>query len=64
MFDFFPDQPAFQYPDLVNIVYSLAWAFVLASLIAITHRLTFLGESYPKNFFQALVLGSIAWRAD
>jgi uncharacterized membrane protein YhiD involved in acid resistance len=59
MFDFFPDQPAFQYPDLVNIVYSLAWAFVLASLIAITHRLTFLGESYPKNFFQALVLGAI-----
>lgn len=59
MFDFFPDQPAFQYPDLVNIVYSLAWAFVLASLIAITHKLTFLGESYPKNFFQALILGSI-----
>src|SRR5687767_3411631 len=59
MFDFFPDQPAFQYPDLVNIVYSLAWAFVLASLIAITHKLTFQGESYPKNFFQALVLGSI-----
>ena len=59
MFDFFPDQPAFQYPDLVNICFSLAWAFVLASLIAITHRLTFLGEAYPKNFFQALVLGSI-----
>ena len=59
MFDFFPDQPAFQYPDIVNIAYSLAWAFVLASLIAITHRLTFLGESYPKHLFQALVLGSI-----
>jgi hypothetical protein len=59
MFDFFPDQPAFQYPDIVNIAYSLAWAFVLASMIAITHRLTFHGESYPKNFFQALVLGSI-----
>lgn len=59
MFDFFPDQPAFQYPDLVNIVYSLAWAFVLASLIAITHKLTFLGESYPKNFFQAQILGSL-----
>lgn len=59
MFDFFPDQPAFQYPDMVNIAYSLAWAFVLASLIAITHRVTFLGESYPKHLFQALVLGSI-----
>ena len=59
MFDFFPDAPAFQYPDLVNISYSLAWAFALSSLIAITHKLTFLGESYPKNLFQALVLGSI-----
>ena len=59
MFDFFPDQPAFQYPDLVNICFSLAWAFLLASILAITHRVTFLGESYPKNFFQALVLGSI-----
>jgi hypothetical protein len=59
MFDFFPDQPAFQYPDMVNIAYSLAWAFVLASLIAITHRLTYHCDSYPKNFFQALVLGSI-----
>jgi hypothetical protein len=59
MFDFFPDQPAFQYPDIVNIVYSLAWAFVLSSLIAITHRVTFQGESYSKNFFQALILGSV-----
>lgn len=59
MFDFFPDQPAYQYPDLVNISFSLAWAFLLASFIAITHRATFHGESYPKNFFQALVLGSV-----
>jgi hypothetical protein len=59
MFDFFPDQPAFQYPDMVNIAYSLAWSFILAALIAITHKLTFHGESYPKHLFQALVLGSI-----
>ncbi len=59
MFDFFPDQPAFQYPDIVNIAYSLAWSFLLASFIAITHRLTFLGETYPKHLFQALILGSI-----
>jgi uncharacterized membrane protein YhiD involved in acid resistance len=59
MFDFFPDQPAFQYPDFANIAYSLTWAFVLSSMIAITHRLTFQGESYSKNFFQALILGSI-----
>jgi hypothetical protein len=59
MFDFFPDQPAFQYPDMVNIAYSFGWAFVLASMIAITHRVTFHGDAYPKKFFQAMVLGSI-----
>jgi Domain of unknown function (DUF4956) len=59
MFDFFPDQPAFQYPDMVNIAYALGWAFVLASMIAITHRLTFHGDAYPKKFFQAMILGSI-----
>lgn len=59
MFDFFPDSPSYQYPDMVNVAYSLGWAFILASLIAITHKLTYLGESYPKNFFQALILGAI-----
>ena len=59
MFDFFPDQPAFQYPDMVNIAYALGWAFVLSSMIAITHRLTFHGDAYPKKFFQAMILGSI-----
>ena len=59
MFDFLPDQPAYQYPDLVNIIYVLVWAFFLASLVAITHRLTFRGDPYPAQFFQSLVLGSI-----
>lgn len=59
MFDFLPDQPAYQYPDLVNVAYVMGWAFFLASLIAITHRFTFKGEQYPVQFFQALVLGSI-----
>lgn len=59
MFDFLPDQPAYQYPDMVNVAYVMGWAFFLASLIAITHRFTFRGEHYPVQFFQALVLGSI-----
>lgn len=59
MLDFLPDHPAYQYPDLVNVVYVLGWAFFLASLIAITHRVTFLGDQYPVQFFQALVLGSL-----
>lgn len=59
MFELFPDQPVYEYPQLVNVVYSFVWAFVLASIIAITHRLTFTGDHYPRNFFQALILGSI-----
>ncbi len=59
MFELFPDQPVYEYPQLINITYSFLWAFVLASLIAITHRLTFTGDYYPKNFFQSLVLGAV-----
>ncbi|MCW5910973.1 MAG: DUF4956 domain-containing protein [Cyclobacteriaceae bacterium] len=59
MLELFPDQPVYEYPQLVNITYSFLWAFVLASLIAITHKLTFTGDYYPKNFFQSLVLGAV-----
>ena len=59
MFELFPDQPIYEYPELINISYSFVWAFLLASIIAITHRLTFTGDYYPKNFFQSLVLGSV-----
>ena len=59
MFELFPDQPVYEYPELVNIIYSFIWSFILSSIIAITHRLTFTGESYPKNFFQSLVLGAV-----
>jgi hypothetical protein len=59
MFEIFPDGPVYEYPQLVNITYSFVWAFLLASIIAITHRLTFTGDHYPKNFFQALILGAV-----
>lgn len=59
MFELFPDQPVYEYPQLINITYSFLWAFLLASIIAITHKLTFTGDYYPKNFFQSLVLGAI-----
>jgi signal transduction histidine kinase len=59
MFELFPDQPVYDYPTLLNVFYSLIWAFVLSSIIAITHRVTFSGHQYPKNFFQGLALGSI-----
>lgn len=59
MFELFPDGPVYEYPQLVNITYSFVWAFLLSSIIAITHRLTFTGYHYPKNFFQSLILGAI-----
>jgi uncharacterized membrane protein YhiD involved in acid resistance len=59
MFELFPDQPVYEYPQLVNITYSFLWAFLLASIIAITHKLTFTGDYYPKNFFQSLILGAV-----
>jgi uncharacterized membrane protein YhiD involved in acid resistance len=59
MFELFPDGPVYEYPQLFNITYSFCWAFLLASIIAITHKLTFTGDAYPKNFFQSLILGAI-----
>lgn len=59
MFDFFPDGPVYEYPQLVNVLYNFAWAFVLSALIAITHKATFSGIAYPKTFFQSLILGAI-----
>jgi len=59
MFELFPDGPVQEYSQLVNVAYSFVWAFLLASVIAITHKLTFTGVHYPKNFFQALILGAV-----
>jgi hypothetical protein len=59
MFEIFPDGPVYEYPQLINITYSFLWAFLLSSIIAITHRLTFTGDYYARNFFQALILGAV-----
>ena len=59
MFELFPDQPVYEFPNLVNVIYAMVWAFALSSIIAITHKVTFKGKRYPPNFFQAMILGSI-----
>jgi hypothetical protein len=59
MLELFPDQPVYEYPQLVNVIYCFVWGFVLSAIIAITHRLTFTGEYYPKKLFSSLILGSI-----
>jgi uncharacterized membrane protein YhiD involved in acid resistance len=59
MFELFSDGPAYEYPQLINVTYSFLWAFLLSSIIAITHRLTFTGDYYLTNFFQSLILGAL-----
>jgi uncharacterized membrane protein YhiD involved in acid resistance len=59
MFEIFTDGPVYEYPQLINVTYSFLWAFVLSAVIAVTHKLTYTGDYYPKNFFQALILGAV-----
>jgi uncharacterized membrane protein YhiD involved in acid resistance len=59
MLELFSDGPVYEYSQLVNVTYSFLWSFVLSSVIAVTHKLTFTGQYYPKNFFQALILGAV-----
>lgn len=59
MFELFSDQPVYDYPTLINVGYSLVWAILLSSAIAITHKVTHTGPSYPKHLFQTIALGSI-----
>ena len=59
MFELFPDGPVPEYNQIVNVLFSFIWAFLLASIIAITHRLTYNSDPYPRSFFQALILGAI-----
>jgi len=59
MFELFPDGPVYEYPQLINITYSFLWAFLLSAIVAITHKLTYTGDYYPRNFFQSLILGAV-----
>jgi hypothetical protein len=31
MLELFPDQPVYEYPALVNVIYCFVWAFVLSA---------------------------------
>src|SRR5215203_3237308 len=59
MFELFPDGPVYDIPEVFNVCFAFFWAFLLASIVAITHRLTFVGEHYPNNFFQSIILGAL-----
>jgi len=48
----------YEIPSFVVAVYSILLALVLSTTLALTYRYTFQGDSFPNNFFQAIVLSS------
>jgi uncharacterized membrane protein YhiD involved in acid resistance len=60
MFDNLLDQSFYEFPSFKVALFSLLLAFVLSSVIAFTYKWTYRGISYSGNFFQAMVLSSIA----
>ena len=48
----------FAFPSFTVAIFSILLALVLSTLLALTYRYTFHGDSFPNNFFQALVLSS------
>jgi uncharacterized membrane protein YhiD involved in acid resistance len=60
MLDNLLDQSFYEFPSFKVALFSLLLAFVLSSVIAFTYKWTYRGISYSGNFFQAMVLSSIA----
>jgi uncharacterized membrane protein YhiD involved in acid resistance len=48
----------FAFPSFTVAIYTLLLAVFLSAILAITYKVTFQGESFPNNFFQAIVLSS------
>jgi len=59
MFDLFPVELISGVPTFLTAVYTLMWGVVLSSLIAITHRKTHTGFTYPDQFFQSMILATL-----
>ena len=59
MFEFFPVELQSGFPTFVTAIYTLMWGVLLSSLIAITHRKTFTGFTYPDEFFQSMILATL-----
>jgi len=60
MFDSLLDQSFYEFPSFKVALFSLLLAFALSTVIAFTYKLTYRGITYSANFFQAMVLSSVA----
>lgn len=49
----------FELPSFAVAIFTILLAVFLSSIVAFTYRVTYQGESFPNNFFQAIVLSSI-----
>ena len=48
----------FTFPSFTVAIFTILLAVFLSAILAITYRVTFQGETFPNNFFQAIVLSS------
>lgn len=60
MFESLLDQSFYEFPSFKVALFSLLLAFALSTVIAFTYKLTYRGITYSPNFFQAMVLSSVA----
>jgi uncharacterized membrane protein YhiD involved in acid resistance len=60
MFDDLINDSFYEFPSFEVALFSLLLAFILSTVVAFTYKWTYRGISYSGNFFQAMVLSSIA----
>jgi len=48
----------FEFPSLSVTIFTILLALVLSTVIALTYKLAFQNEYFPKKFFQAIALSS------
>ncbi len=59
MLEFFPVELQSGFPTFITAIYTLMWGLVLSSLIAITHKNTYVGFTYPDQFFISMILATL-----
>jgi uncharacterized membrane protein YhiD involved in acid resistance len=59
MLELFTSREYYEFPSFETAIFSLLLSFVLSTILALTYQITDRGQGYSRNFFQAIVLGSM-----
>jgi uncharacterized membrane protein YhiD involved in acid resistance len=59
MFELFTSREYYEFPSFETAIFSLLLSFTLSTVLAVTYQLTNRGQGYSRNFFQAIILGSM-----